>query len=199
MRDDPLFADASSSYEAGKPQLTLEIARGSAADLGVPAASVGRTIRTLLAGEEVGSFEEAGRRHDVRVQVLPAYRDDPSKIDLIRVRSLRGELVPIGNVAHVREGSGPVEIRRRDRAREITVSANLLAGTPLGDGAQQIEAWGRDLAISPPNELVAGGSVENMEETAADIRFAFGLALVAIYMVLASLFNSFIHPLTIML
>jgi len=199
MRDDPLFADASSSYEAGKPQLTLEIARGSAADLGVPAASIGHTIRTLLAGEKVGSFEEAGRRHDVRVQVLPAYRDDPSKIDLIRVRSLRGGLVPIGNVAHVREGSGPVEIRRRDRAREITVRANLKAGIPLGDGAVKIEAWGRDLEIAPPDELVAGGSIENMEETAADITFAFGLALIAIYMVLASLFNSLVHPLTIMI
>jgi HAE1 family hydrophobic/amphiphilic exporter-1 len=199
MRADPLFADAASSYESGKPQLTLEIVRGSAADLGVPASSIGRTIRTLLAGEEVGAFEDAGRRYDVRVQVLPAYRDDPSKIDLIRVRSLRGELVPIRNVARVREESGPVEIRRRDRAREITVGANLRAGVPLGDGAVKIEAWGRELGIEAPDELVAGGGVETMAETAADIVFAFALALVAIYMVLASLFNSLVHPLTIMI
>ena len=199
MRADPLFADASSSYETGKPQLTLEITRGSAADLGVPAASAGRTIRTLLAGEDVGSFEEEGRRHDVRVQVLPAYRDDPAKIDLIRVRSLRGELVPIRNVARVREEAGPVEIRRRDRAREITVKANLRTGVPLGDGAVKMEAWGEELGIAAPDEMVAGGGVESMEETGADIAFAFGLALIAIYMVLASLFNSLVHPFTIMM
>jgi HAE1 family hydrophobic/amphiphilic exporter-1 len=199
MRADPLFADASSSYETGKPQLTLEITRGSAADLGVPAATVGRTIRALLAGEQVGVFEDAGRRHAVRVQVLPAYRDDPAKIDLIRVRSLRGELVPIRNVVRIREEFGPVEIRRRDRAREITVGANLVAGVPLGDGAIKVEAWGRELGIEPPDELVAGGGVETMAETGDDIVFAFGLALVAIYMVLASLFNSLVHPFTIMI
>ena len=199
MRADPLFADAASSYESGKPQLTLEIARGSAADLGVPATSIGRTIRTLLAGEEVGSFEEAGRRHDVRVQVLPEYRDDPDKIDLIRVRSLRGELVPIRNVARVHEEAGPVEISRRDRSREIRVGANLKSGVPLGDGALKVEAFGRELGIAPPDELVPGGGVETMEETGADIAFAFGLALAAIYMVLASLFNSLVHPFTIMI
>jgi len=199
MEADPGFADVSSSFETGKPQLTLEIERGRAADLGVAATSVGRTLRTLLAGEKVGSFEEAGRRHDVRVQVLPEYRDDPMKIDLIRVRSMRGELVPIRNAVRMREGEGPVEIRRENRSRQITLRANLKSGIPLGDGAAKIEAWGAELGIEAPDELVAGGSVETMEETGADIAFAFGLALIAIYMVLASLFNSLLHPFTIMM
>ena len=68
------------------PTVDLDVDRGRAADLGVSAVAIGRTIRTLLAGEKVGSFEEGGRRHDVRVQVMPEYRDDPAKIDLIRVR-----------------------------------------------------------------------------------------------------------------
>jgi HAE1 family hydrophobic/amphiphilic exporter-1 len=142
MRADPEFVDIGTSFETGKPQITLDIDRGRAADLGVPAVAIGRTIRALLAGEEVGSYEEAGRRHDVRIQVLPEYRDDPGKLDLIRVRSLRGELVPLTNAARVRFEEGPVEIRRENRTRQITVRANMAGGIPLGNGAIKLERWG---------------------------------------------------------
>ena len=199
MHEDPVFVDVGSSFEAGKPQITLEVDRGRAADLGVSAVAIGRTIRTLLAGEKVGSFEEAGRRHDVRVQVLPEYRDDPAKIDLIRVRSLRGELVPITSAASVRLEEGPVEIRRENRTREIRIMANMASGIPLSVGAAKVEAWGAELGIQPPDEMVAGGRVRIMGELVADVGFAFGLGLLALYMILASLFNSFTHPFTIMM
>jgi HAE1 family hydrophobic/amphiphilic exporter-1 len=198
MRADPDYVDVATSFESGKPQITLEVDRGRAADLGVSAVSIGRTIRTLLAGEKVGSYEEAGRRHDVRVQVLPEYRDDPAKIDLIRVRSLRGELVPLTNAAALRIEEGPVQIQRENRAREIRVTANMATGVPLGNGAAKVEAWSAELGIERPDELVPGGRARMMNETADDIRFAFGLGLAALYMVLASLFNSLTHPFTIM-
>jgi HAE1 family hydrophobic/amphiphilic exporter-1 len=199
MREDPVFVDVGTSFEAGKPQITLDVDRGRAADLGVSAVAIGRTIRTLLAGEKVGSFEQQGRRHDVRVQVLPEYRDDPAKIDLIRVRSLRGELVPITNAATVRLEEGPVEIRRENRTRQIRIQANMASGFPLSVGTTKFEAWGVELGIQPPDRLVAGGRARTMQETGDDIAFAFVLALVALYMVLASLFNSLTHPFTIMM
>jgi HAE1 family hydrophobic/amphiphilic exporter-1 len=199
MREDPVFVDVSTSFEAGKPQITLDVDRGRAADLGVSAVAIGRTIRTLLAGEKVGSFEEAGRRHDVRVQVLPEYRDDPAKIDLIRVRSLRGELVPITSAASVRLEEGPVEIRRENRTRKIAINANMASGIPLSVGTTKFEAWGAELGIQPPDEIAAGGRVRVMGELITDVGFAFGLGLLALYMILASLFNSFTHPFTIMM
>ncbi|MDJ0786453.1 MAG: efflux RND transporter permease subunit [Myxococcota bacterium] len=199
MKADPDFVDVASSFETGKPQITLEMDRGRAADLGVSSVSVGRTIRTLLAGEKVGSFEEAGRRHDVRVQVLPDYRDDPSKIDLVRVRSNTGELVPLRNAARVQLEEGPVQIRRENRSREIRVTGNMKGGVPLGIGAEKIVRWGKELGIEAPYELVAGGGARTMQETADDILFAFVLAMAALYMVLASLFNSLTHPFTIMM
>jgi HAE1 family hydrophobic/amphiphilic exporter-1 len=191
--------DVHSSFETGRPQITLAIDRGRAADLGVTAMGMGRTIRTLLAGEKVGSYEELGRRYDVRVQVLPEYRDDPSKLDLIRVRSATGALVPLTNAVSIRIEEGPVEIRRENRTREIRLSANMAAGVPLGEGAAKLEQWGLELGIVPPDKLVAGGSARTMQETADDIGFAFILALAALYMVLASLFNSYTHPFTIMI
>ncbi len=198
MEADPSFTDVHSSFEAGRPQVTLEVDRQRAADLGLSSVSIGRAIRTLLAGEKVGSFEHAGRRHDVRVQVLPDYRDHPQQLDLIRLRNVHGELVPLANAATPRVDEGPVEIRRENRSRQIALFANLVPGTSLSDGIRKLETWAREIGIQAPDALVPGGRARTMEETGADIVFAFGLGLAALYMVLASLFNSFTHPITIM-
>ncbi len=199
MEAHPGFVDVSSSHESGQPQVTLDIDRGRAAELGVSATVLGRTLRTLLAGEKVGSFEDGGHRYDVRVQVLPQYRDDPAKLDLIRVQSLRGELVPLANVTRAQVGEGAVEISRRDRARVITLRANLSDGTSLADGSKALADWGEEIGIEAPYSLLPGGSAESAAEAAADIGLALGLAMTAIYIILASLFNSLSQPFTIMM
>jgi HAE1 family hydrophobic/amphiphilic exporter-1 len=198
MRADPVFADVSTSYEPGRPEIELSLDREMAADLGVPGVSVGRSIRALLAGEKVGSYEEAGERYDVRIQVLPEYRDDPGKLDLIRIRSLSGQLVPLTNVVRQRIGESAVEIHRENRTRQITLYANMAGTTPMGVGTAKVEAWGEEIGIAPPDELAGFGRVRAMKEAGVSIAFAFVLALVAIYMILGSLFNSLIHPFTIM-
>ena len=198
MKAHPGFVDVSTSHETGRPQVTIDIDRGRAAELGISATALGRTLRTLLAGEKVGSFEDGGNRYDVRVQVLPEYRNDPTKLDLIRVRSLRGELVPIANAAHVRQESGPVEIRRSERARVIEVRANTTEALSLEQAEQLVERWGREMEIEAPSALVAGGQSESRAEAAADIGLALGLGMLAIYIILASLFNSLAQPFTIM-
>ncbi|HVR29267.1 MAG TPA: efflux RND transporter permease subunit [Thermoanaerobaculia bacterium] len=199
MNADPDLVDVGTSWETGKPEIELSIARDVAADLGVPAVAIGRTIRTLLAGEKVGSFEEGGERYDVRMQVLPEYRDDPERLDLVHVRGARGELIPITNVARARIGSGPVSIEREDRARRIVVDANTAPGVAMSTASAKVMAYGSELGIAAPDNLVPSGRVRSMQETAVSILFAFGLALLAIYMVLASLFNSLVHPFTIMI
>jgi HAE1 family hydrophobic/amphiphilic exporter-1 len=198
MREAGGFVDLSSSYETGKPEIALELNRERAADLGVPAAQIGSTISALLAGFKVTSFEEGGERYDVRLQVLPEYRNDPQKLGLIQVRAPSGALVPLGNLVNPRVGSGPVEINREDRTRSITVLANL-SGKSLGQAAAEMEAFGRELGVHGEYQLVPVGTAQDMAETIAAIGFAFLLALTALYMILASQFNSFVHPFTIML
>lgn len=198
MKADTDFTDVRTSHESGSPQITLEVDRGRAADLGVSAAAIGQTLRTLFAGDEVGSYEDGGNRHDVRVQVAPQYRNDPAQIHLVRVRSARGELVPVSNVARVVHEDGPVEIRRNGRTREIRVYANMAPGISLGAGVAKLERWAREIGIAAPFSLEPGGYARTMDETGRDIAFAFTLALIAIYMVLASLFDSLTHPFTIM-
>ncbi len=199
MKADPVFVDVRSSFETGRPEIQLDVDRGRAADLGVSATALGRTLRTLLAGEKVGSFEDLGNRYDVRVQVLPEYRDDPSKIDLIRVRSARGELVPISNAARVNIEEGPVEVRRENRARSIRLYANTAPGASLSLAMRKMDRWAEELGIAPPYALVPAGQAESGAEAARDILFALGLAMISIYMILASLFNSITQPFTIMM
>jgi HAE1 family hydrophobic/amphiphilic exporter-1 len=192
------YVDLYVSYETGKPEIALDIARERAADVGVPALQIGQTIAALVAGYEATTFEEKGERYDVRVQVRPEYRDDPSKLDLLRVRAPSGALVPMRNLVTPRIGSGPVQIDRENRTRAITIFGNL-DGKAAGTADEEVIRFGRELGIGGEYELAAIGPTERLRETTAAVGFAFVLALIAIYMILASQFNSFVHPLTIML
>ena len=192
------YADLYVSYETGKPEIALEIARERAASLGVPALQIGRTTSALLAGFKATTFEEKGERYDVRVQVRPEYRDDPAKLDLLRVRAASGALVPLRNLVSVRIGSGPVQIDRENRTRAITVYGNL-EGKSAGTADEEVTRFGKELGVGGEYELQPVGPSERLRETTAAVGFAFVLALTAIYMILASQFNSFVHPLTIML
>lgn len=192
------YADLYQSYETGKPEVALEITRERAADLGVPAVQIGRTISALFAGFEATSFEEGGERYDVRVQVRPEYRDDLDKLDLVRVRASDGSLVPLRNLIVPRIGSGAVQIDREDRTRAITLYGNL-EGKSAQAADLEVSRFARELGIEGEYEFRAVGPSERLRETLEAVTFAFALALVAIYMILAAQFNSFVHPLTIML
>jgi HAE1 family hydrophobic/amphiphilic exporter-1 len=192
------YADTTLSYETGKPEIALEITRERAADLGVPALQIGRTISALFAGYKAATFEEHGERYDVRVQVLPEYRDDPDKLALVSVRAQNGALVPLRNLVTPRIGSGPVQIERESRTRSITVRGNL-DGKAAGEADVEITRFARELGIGGEYEFAPVGPSQRLRESLHAIVFAFGLALAAIYMILAAQFNSFIHPFTIML
>jgi HAE1 family hydrophobic/amphiphilic exporter-1 len=192
------YADLHLSYETGKPEIALHIARERAADLGVPALSIGRTVSTLFAGYKATTFEEGGERYDVRVQVRPEYRDDLERLGMVQVRSAGGALVPLQNLVTPRIGSGPVQIDRENRSRSITLYANL-DGKAAGTADEEIAAFASDIGIGGQYQFEPVGPSKRLRETFDAIAFAFVLALIAIYMILASQFNSFVHPFTIML
>lgn len=198
MRSKPGFADVSSSFEKGKPEIALDIERERAADLGVPAAQIGRTISALLAGREVTQFEEGGERYAVRVQLEQRYRDDPLELGLLNIRAGDGQLIPFSNLVTSTIQSGPVEITREKRARVIRVNANL-TGVALGDASAEVQRFVDTIELPHGYTIEKGGFSKSMEETMDNIAFGFGLTLIAMYMILASQFNSLVHPLTIML
>lgn len=198
MRQSGGYAELFLSYELGKPELSLEINRERAADLGVSARQIARTVSAFFAGVKAATFEERGERYDVRLQLRPEYRDEINELGLISVRAAGGALVPLDNLVTARIGSGPVQIDREARTRSITLYGNLESKT-AGEADEEIMGFARELGIGGEYEFVAVGRSQRMRETVSAILFAFGLALVAIYMILAAQFNSFIHPFTIML
>ncbi len=200
MRADTVtFTDARSSYEAGKPEVQIQVDRGRAADLGVAIRPLATTVRALIGGVDAGTYEELGNRYDVRVRLEEAQRNDPTKLDQIQVRSTNGNLVDLASLAAFNIEEGPAQVDRRNRARTITILANNPPGVALGTATDKLQKIVNEIGLPQGYQGTFIGQAERMKESAAAIGFAFVLALVALYMILASQFNSFSQPAIIML
>jgi HAE1 family hydrophobic/amphiphilic exporter-1 len=121
MRQDPHFVDARSSYELGKPELQIQVDRNRAADLGVPVRALADTVRALVGGLDVATFQDEGRRYDVRMRLEESQRDDLAELGQIQVRAAGGALVDLANLAKLAVASGPAQIERDARARRVTL------------------------------------------------------------------------------
>ncbi len=197
--DTATFTDARSSYEAGKPEVQIHVDRGRAADLGVAIRPLATTVRALIGGVDAGTYEELGNRYDVRVRLEEAQRNDPTKLDQIQVRSTNGSLVDLASLADFKIEEGPAQVDRRNRARTITILANNPPGIALGTATDKLQKIVGEVGLPQGYTGTFIGQAERMKESAAAIGFAFLLALVALYMILASQFNSFSQPAIIML
>ena len=205
MRQIPGLADVETSLEKSKPELRVRVERGRASDLGVGAAPVAETLLTAVAGQVSSVIEDdAGDTHDVRVRLradqrryaadllaltVPSERDDPH-MDKIQV--------PLREIATAEPGSGPSTIRRKDLQREVRISANP-DGRPLGSITADIEAAAARIEMPAGYAIESGGDAEELKDMFANMFRALFLAVVFIYLILASQFGSFTHPLAIML
>lgn len=196
----PGIVDVDTSLEAGKPEVRVYIDRDKAADLGVDIATVAETANLLISGEvEVAKYkdEARGRRYDVRMRLNPEDRKDPADIGRLYVRSGDGRLVDLSNIVEIREAGGPNVINRVDRQRAITLFANL-EGKPLGQAKADLDTIAA--RILPPDYNAAyKGMADMMGESFGYLMFALILGIILAYMVLASQFESFIHPVTVLL
>jgi len=196
----PGIVDVDTSMEPGKPEYKVYIDRDRAADLGVDVATVAEAINLLVSGElDITRYKDElrGKRYDVRVRLNPEDRRTSGDLERIYVRSRDGRLIELSNVVKIQEGSGPSVINRVDRQRAITVFASL-EGKPLGDAIEELNAIaGR---ILPPDYLPKyQGMADTMKESFGYLLFALVLGIIMAYMILASQFESFIHPITVLL
>ena len=196
----PGIVDVDTSLEVGKPEFKVYIDRDRAADLGVDVATIAEAINLLISGElDISRYkdEKKGKRYDIRVRLNPEDRESSNAMQRIYVRARDGKLVELGNVVKVQEGTGPSVINRVDRQRAITIFASL-EGKPLGEAQNELdEIAGR---ILPADYLPKyQGMAEVMKESFVYLLFALMLGIVMAYMILASQFESFIHPVTILL
>jgi HAE1 family hydrophobic/amphiphilic exporter-1 len=199
LRNDPAFTDVKTTFEIGRPELRTVIDRRRAAELGVSVRSIASTLRILIGGVDVATFEEEGKRYDVRVRLDERHRDDLAELGLIQIRAPSGRLADLDNLSTREVVTGPSQIQRENRTRTITIFASTIPGIALGPATERLDEIVQEVGLPAGYTGEHQGRAEMMNETVDAISFAFGLALVALYMILASQFNSFIQPAIVML
>jgi len=193
------IVDINSTHNAGKPEARVTIDRDKAADLGVTVSDLGNAIRSLIGGQKVSTFEEDGETYDVRVRLVEAQRQHSGDVLSVPVRTRSGKFVALRNLVQVDEGTGPVQIDRQDRTRQVTVMANLKDTKPLAEALDDIRQIESEIGLPEGVTSTFTGAGDLMAESFASIGFSMVLAVVLIYMVLAAQFESLVHPFTVML
>ena len=196
---DPVLVDVDRSFQPGLPELRLDIDRRRAADLGVRVQDISQTVNALIAGQDVTTFNAASDQYEVVLKAQDSFRRTPESIASATVRTASGELVQLRNLVSFNEGSGPAQIDRLNRQRQITVSANPAPGVSQAEGQGALEAAFASLDMEPGYNLVTSGQSRELGRAAYYFGIAFALSFVFMYMVLAAQFESFIHPITILL
>ena len=194
----PGLSSLDSDYRERKPKIDVSIDRDRAADLGVSLSNVGRTLETILGSRVVTTFADQGEEYRVILQGADERRQTPSDLDNIYVRSERsGQLIPLSNLVELKEVAGPVDLRRFDRMRSITISGSLAPTYSLGEALADIERIVEE-KLPESARLNYNGESRDFKNTGNSVYWTFLLALTIAYLVLAAQFESFKHPLIIM-
>lgn len=199
MEENPGLFGADSDYKETQPQMRVEIDHARAADLGVSAQEIGRTLETMMGGRRVTTYVDGGEEYDVIMQAQRSDRAAPADLDNLYVRSARSsELIPLANLVSLKELAEPGRLNRFNRLRGITISAGLAPGYTLGEAL----TWAQKTVaeeLPPTAQLDYKGDSREYLKAGGAVVLTFALALLVVYLVLAAQFESFVHPFVIML
>jgi hydrophobe/amphiphile efflux-1 (HAE1) family protein len=198
MRQSGLMTDVDSDYQVGMPEVQVVPDRNRAADLGISMADIGETINAAVGGERVGKFKDRGRRYDIRVRLLAPQRERPEDIARLLVRTGTGSLVRLGDLVRIEQRPTLQAVTHKDRARSISLYANVTPGSSQSDAIDQAMAIAHKTLPDGYRIVPLGGS-EAFEESFRSLIFAFAMGALVAYMVLAAQFNAFSHPFTVLL
>lgn len=197
MEKSGLMVDVDSNYLLGMPEIQIKPDRIAAAQHGVSISAIGSTISALIGGVKVGEYPEGGHRYSIKLNLVD--QGDPMKeLRTLFVGNSRGNLIPLPRLTKQEVGSSLQAISRYNRQRAITVTANLKPGVSQQIAMAFVEKTAKDV-LEPGYMIDQGGSSKTFKESFQSLMFALVMGLVVAYMVLASQFNSFIDPVTILL
>jgi HAE1 family hydrophobic/amphiphilic exporter-1 len=198
-RQIPGIVDVDSTFEGGNPELQVQIDRRKSSDLGIEAVDIASTLRIMVAGEKITTYREGDELYDVRLRLTPETRNRPDVIRGVAVPSETVGQVRLDNVVNLVPGTGPVQIDRQDRQRQITLTGNLGKGKALGDALSEIDTTVKEIGLPVGYTTGVTGMGKFFKEMMDSFTLAFLLSIIGMYMVLAAQFESFLHPITIML
>ena len=195
----PGVVDINTTLELGKPELRAHINRAKAADLGLDVQAIAGSLRTMVAGEEVSSFREGDNRYEVRLQVDRENRSSAEHLSRLYIPSATVGNVQLSSVVALNEGVGPGQIDRYNRQRQVTISGNIERGQALSIVLAKLEPAVASLNLDPTYHTGLQGRSRELGRAGMAFIIAFFLSCIFMYMVLAAQFESFLHPITILL
>ncbi len=198
VRKNPTFLNTDINLKFNQPELQITIDRLKANELGVSVQDISTTLQLALSGRRFGYFIMNGKQYQVIAQVERRDRDDPLDLKGFFVRNNRGELIQLDNVVRMEEMANPPSILHYNRFKSATVQAALAPGKTIGDGIAEMEKIA-DKVLDETFETSLSGASRDFAESSSNTSFAFLLALILIFLVLAAQFESFIDPLIIMI
>jgi HAE1 family hydrophobic/amphiphilic exporter-1 len=199
MKTTPGMVDQDTTFSLGNPEVHVQIDRAKAGDLGVRATDVATALRTMVAGEEVSKFKDADDQYSVRLRLLPEDRDRPEKIENLWIPSTRLGQVQLSNFAKLDKNIGPTTIERQARQRQVTLVANLENGVGIGDAISALQEKLNGIEMKAGYSTEFTGRAKTFDDLRRGFIMAFLFSAIFMYMVLAAQFESFLHPITIML
>ncbi|MDC3960785.1 efflux RND transporter permease subunit [Polyangium jinanense] len=199
MKTLPGVVDADTSLILGKPELRAHIDREKASDLGVSVADIASSLRLLVGGYEVTNYNEKGEQYEVHVRAVPSYRSNVEGLKRLTVPSMRLGTVSLENLVSFTEGSGPSKIDRYNRQRQVMLMCNLQKGFSERTVIEALDKAAKDLGMEPGYSASATGRSRELGRAAKNFGLAFLLSFIFMYLVLAAQFESWLHPITILL
>ncbi|WP_374027514.1 efflux RND transporter permease subunit [Bdellovibrio bacteriovorus] len=200
LKKDPRLKDVDSNYRPGKPEMQVHLKPGAAKVFGINTSTMGGELRAQVEGLTPAKFRERGREYEVRVRLQDDQRDLMKTFNDVYIPNVNRKLVRLSDIAKGEVESGPASIERQDRGRYIQITAGLAPGAGLSDvvnSAVAAMSTGEN-ALPPSVRYGFGGDAENMQELMTSTVMALGFAILFIYLILSSLYESFITPITIM-
>jgi hydrophobic/amphiphilic exporter-1 (mainly G- bacteria), HAE1 family len=199
IKEDPNFRDADRSLQLSSPEVRVIIDRQRAADLGVQAGDVAQALNALAAGQRVTTYSEGSEQYDVVVRAGEEFRRTRENLSRFTVASASGGTVGLEKLVRLEEGESPASIDRLNRQRQVTVSASLAPNGSESDGLAAVERYARELNMEPGYRTGVTGQSKELQRANQSFMLAFALSFVFMYLILAAQFESFIHPVTILL
>jgi HAE1 family hydrophobic/amphiphilic exporter-1 len=198
MRRLPGFLDVNSDLQITSPQVLVEIDRDKASALGVTADQIENALNNSYGSPQVSTIYTPSNQYWVMLELLPRYQRDPDALSLLYIRSNTGKLVPLSAVAKLSRGVGPLTVNHLGQLPAVTISFNLRSGFALGDAVAEVQKLGRELNLPATLSGTFQGTAQAFQQSLKGLGFLLLAAVLVIYLILGILYESFIHPLTIL-
>ncbi len=199
MKSDPIFREPDNSVDLGTPEVRFVIDRAKAADLGVQATDISRALNIAAAGQRVSTFSQGTQQYDVVVQADEKFRRTRQNLQYFTVASSKGTPVGLDRLVTIEESRSPSSIARLNRQRVVTISSSLPPNSSEADALAKLEQYVKSLNLPPEYSSGVQGQSKELQRAYNSFLLAFLLSFVFMYLILAAQFESFIHPVTILI